>query len=153
MCRNSGILWCIWKMPCSRRWRSINSFKKYATKWWKYSYINRNCSSICRVFVCLIKLTIFLFQEYWWALVLGLLGLLGFMSIFVKVCSVHTPSSNPRFKPARSFSFTHGVCSTINLSCNEIYCFFLCIVTRTKRSWSFNSSTTCIFIRIDWNWT
>ncbi|CAF4949690.1 unnamed protein product [Rotaria socialis] len=46
-------------------------------------------------------------QEYWWALVLGLLGLLGFMSIFVKICSVHTPSSNPRFKPARSFSFTH----------------------------------------------
>jgi len=47
-------------------------------------------------------------QEYWWALVLGLLGLIGFMSIFVKICSVHTPSSNPRLKPARSFSFKHG---------------------------------------------
>ncbi|CAF1116655.1 unnamed protein product [Rotaria sp. Silwood1] len=47
-------------------------------------------------------------QEYWWALVLGLLGLMGFMSIFVKICSVHTPSSNPLFKPARSLSFKHG---------------------------------------------
>jgi len=46
-------------------------------------------------------------QDYWWALVLGLLGLMGFMSIFVKICSVHTPSSNPRLKPARSFSFKH----------------------------------------------
>ncbi|CAF3951732.1 unnamed protein product [Rotaria sordida] len=47
-------------------------------------------------------------HEYWWALVLGLLGLIGFMSIFVKLCSVHTPSSNPHFKPARSLSFRHG---------------------------------------------
>ncbi|UJR16435.1 hypothetical protein I4U23_003337 [Adineta vaga] len=47
-------------------------------------------------------------QDYWWVLILGCLGLLGFISIFVKICSVHTPSSNPRFKPARSISFTHG---------------------------------------------
>ncbi|CAF3366943.1 unnamed protein product [Rotaria sp. Silwood1] len=33
---------------------------------------------------------------------------MGFMSIFVKICSVHTPSSNPLFKPARSLSFKHG---------------------------------------------
>jgi len=47
-------------------------------------------------------------QEYWWAVVLGLLGLIGFMSIFVKICSVHTPSSNPRLKPARSLSLKRG---------------------------------------------
>ncbi len=40
---------------------------------------------------------------------LGLLGLIGLMSIFVKICSVHTPSSNPRLKPARSFSLKHRV--------------------------------------------
>ncbi|CAF0765915.1 unnamed protein product [Adineta steineri] len=49
-----------------------------------------------------------LIQEYWWAFVLGLLGVIGFMSIFVKICSVHTPSSNPRFKPARSLSLKRG---------------------------------------------
>ncbi|CAF3627649.1 unnamed protein product [Rotaria sp. Silwood1] len=47
-------------------------------------------------------------QEYWWAFVLGLLGLIGFMSIFVKICSVHTPSSNPRLKPARTLSLKRG---------------------------------------------
>ncbi|CAM4791104.1 unnamed protein product [Rotaria magnacalcarata] len=49
-----------------------------------------------------------LIQEYWWAFVLGLLGLIGFMSIFVKICSVHTPSSNPRLKPARTLSLKRG---------------------------------------------
>lgn len=56
-----------------------------------------------------------LFQDYWWALVLGLLGLMGFMSIFVKLCSVHTPSSNPRLKPARALSLKRGVCFRLNL--------------------------------------
>jgi len=56
-----------------------------------------------------------LFQDYWWALVLGLLGLMGFMSIFVKLCSVHTPSSNPRLKPARPLSLKRGVCFQLNL--------------------------------------
>ncbi|CAF4537229.1 unnamed protein product, partial [Didymodactylos carnosus] len=41
---------------------------------------------------------------YWWAFSLGLLGVLLLMGIFVKICSVHTPSSNPRRKPARSLS-------------------------------------------------
>ncbi|CAF5198449.1 unnamed protein product [Rotaria magnacalcarata] len=30
------------------------------------------------------------------------------MSIFVKICSVHTPSSNPRLKPARTLSLKRG---------------------------------------------
>jgi len=47
-------------------------------------------------------------QEYWWAFVLGILGLIGFMSVFVKICSVHTPSSNPRLKPARTLSLKRG---------------------------------------------
>lgn len=48
-------------------------------------------------------------QSYWWVLVLGLLGLIGLMSIFVKVCSVHTPSSNPHLKPARPLTQGRGV--------------------------------------------
>ncbi|CAF3794038.1 unnamed protein product, partial [Rotaria magnacalcarata] len=36
------------------------------------------------------------------------LCLIGFMSIFVKICSVHTPSSNPRLKPARTLSLKRG---------------------------------------------
>jgi len=47
-------------------------------------------------------------QEYWWAFALGILGLIGCMSIFVKICSVHTPSSNPRLKPARTLSLKRG---------------------------------------------
>ena len=34
------------------------------------------------------------------------LGLLVFMIVFIKVCSVHTPSSNPRKPPALKFSET-----------------------------------------------
>ena len=34
---------------------------------------------------------------------------MGLMSIFVKICSVHTPSSNPRLKPARPLSLKRGV--------------------------------------------
>ncbi|CAF1195014.1 unnamed protein product [Adineta steineri] len=51
-------------------------------------------------------------HDYWWAFVLCALGLLGFMSIFVKICSVHTPSSNPHMIPARPLSFrrrSHGL--------------------------------------------
>ena len=62
----------------------------------------------------------FSFQYHWWALILGLFGLIGFMSIFVKICSVHTPSSNPRLKPARSFSFKRQVNSLSNRT-NHFY--------------------------------
>lgn len=37
--------------------------------------------------------------RYWWAVMLMTVGVLVFMTAFIKVCSVHTPSSNPR-KPA-----------------------------------------------------
>jgi hypothetical protein len=33
-------------------------------------------------------------------------GLIIFMAVFIKVCSVHTPSSNPRKPPALKFSET-----------------------------------------------
>jgi len=43
---------------------------------------------------------------YWWAVVLISVGTLLFMVVFIKVCSVHTPSSNPRKPPALKFSET-----------------------------------------------
>uniref|UniRef100_A0A183DFL2 Glycoprotein 120 n=1 Tax=Gongylonema pulchrum TaxID=637853 RepID=A0A183DFL2_9BILA len=39
-------------------------------------------------------------QVNWWAVVLGGLGLLVFMTLFIKICAVHTPSTNPNKAPA-----------------------------------------------------
>ncbi|XP_013415901.1 disintegrin and metalloproteinase domain-containing protein 10-like isoform X3 [Lingula anatina] len=43
---------------------------------------------------------------YWWAVVLMIIGLIIFMALFIKLCAVHTPSSNPNKKPARKVSET-----------------------------------------------
>ena len=68
-------------------------------------------------------------KEYWWAFVLGILGLIGFMSVFVKICSVHTPSSNPRLKPARTLSLKRGVsCRCIDSWFIENFCLFSLMV-------------------------
>lgn len=72
----------------------------------------RTLTELCQVkgyFFLEILCMIDVFQDYWWILLLGLLGLLGFLSIFVKLCSVHTPSSNPRLRPARPLSFKRQV--------------------------------------------
>lgn len=39
-------------------------------------------------------------RDYWYAFVVFVVGLLVFTSIFIKVCSVHTPSSNPNLSKA-----------------------------------------------------
>ena len=39
-------------------------------------------------------------KTYWWGALLISVGLVVFMATFVKVCSVHTPSSNPHKPPA-----------------------------------------------------
>ncbi|XP_065321605.1 disintegrin and metalloproteinase domain-containing protein 10-like [Gordionus sp. m RMFG-2023] len=44
--------------------------------------------------------------EHWWAISLITLGMMLFMGLFVKCCAVHTPSSNPKRPPARTFSDT-----------------------------------------------
>lgn len=41
---------------------------------------------------------------YWWAVLLGGIALIVLMSLFIKVCAVHTPSSNPKLKKARQLS-------------------------------------------------
>ncbi|EDO41812.1 predicted protein, partial [Nematostella vectensis] len=43
-------------------------------------------------------------KVYWWAVVLIGVGLIIFMAVFIKLCSVHTPSSNPNLKPARQLT-------------------------------------------------
>lgn len=43
-----------------------------------------------------------LLKEYWWAAVLGAVGIVVVMALFIKVCAVHTPSSNPNKPPARN---------------------------------------------------
>lgn len=43
-------------------------------------------------------------KEYWWAVVLMGVGLILLMAGFIKLCSVHTPSSNPNRKPARQLT-------------------------------------------------
>ncbi|XP_048748710.2 disintegrin and metalloproteinase domain-containing protein 10-like isoform X3 [Ostrea edulis] len=44
--------------------------------------------------------------EYWWAVMLMGIGLILFMGLFIKICAVHTPSSNPNAKPAQKFGDT-----------------------------------------------
>ncbi|XP_031575122.1 disintegrin and metalloproteinase domain-containing protein 10-like [Actinia tenebrosa] len=43
-------------------------------------------------------------KKYWWAVVLMGVGLILLMAAFIKLCSVHTPSSNPNKKPARQLT-------------------------------------------------
>ncbi|XP_021377836.1 disintegrin and metalloproteinase domain-containing protein 10-like isoform X2 [Mizuhopecten yessoensis] len=38
--------------------------------------------------------------EYWWAVMMMALCLVVLMGLFIKICAVHTPSSNPKAKPA-----------------------------------------------------
>ncbi|GBP09961.1 Disintegrin and metalloproteinase domain-containing protein 10 homolog [Eumeta japonica] len=44
--------------------------------------------------------------EQWWAVLLGGVALIVCMGAFVKCCTVHTPSSNPKRPPARRLSET-----------------------------------------------
>ncbi|XP_052265783.1 disintegrin and metalloproteinase domain-containing protein 10-like isoform X5 [Dreissena polymorpha] len=44
--------------------------------------------------------------EKWWAVLLMAIGLVLLMGLFIKFCAVHTPSSNPKAKPARKLSET-----------------------------------------------
>jgi len=37
---------------------------------------------------------------YWWACMLMMVALILFMAAFIKCCAVHTPSSNPKKRPA-----------------------------------------------------
>ena len=43
---------------------------------------------------------------YWWACMLMGVGVIVFMAAFIKCCAVHTPSSNPKKKPALRISDT-----------------------------------------------
>ncbi|KAL8558282.1 hypothetical protein ACOMHN_063976 [Nucella lapillus] len=43
---------------------------------------------------------------HWWAVMLMSLGLIVVMAVFIKVCAVHTPSSNPRKSKARKLTMT-----------------------------------------------
>jgi disintegrin and metalloproteinase domain-containing protein 10 len=44
--------------------------------------------------------------NYWWAVLLMGIGFIIFMGLFIKCCAVHTPSSNPKKRPARRISDT-----------------------------------------------
>ncbi|CAG2171601.1 unnamed protein product, partial [Oppiella nova] len=43
---------------------------------------------------------------YWWACMLMLVAIMLFMAAFIKCCAVHTPSSNPKKRPALRLSDT-----------------------------------------------
>jgi disintegrin and metalloproteinase domain-containing protein 10 len=43
-------------------------------------------------------------KEYWWAVLLMGVGLVVLMALFIKICAVHTPSSNPKQPPARKLT-------------------------------------------------
>lgn len=43
-------------------------------------------------------------QLYWWAVLLMGVGFVVLMAAFIKVCAVHTPSTNPNKPPARALT-------------------------------------------------
>lgn len=43
---------------------------------------------------------------YWWACMLMGVAVMLFMAAFIKCCAIHTPSSNPKKKPAHRISDT-----------------------------------------------
>ena len=42
-----------------------------------------------------------LLQAHWWAVLLMGIALIMLMAGFIKICSVHTPSSNPKLPPPK----------------------------------------------------
>ena len=46
------------------------------------------------------------FQEYWWACLLIVVALVIVMSIFIRCCAIHTPSSNPNMPKNLHFTET-----------------------------------------------
>lgn len=53
-------------------------------------------------------------QAHWWAVLLMGIALIMLMAGFIKVCSVHTPSSNPKLPPPKPLpgkEARHSVCS------------------------------------------
>lgn len=49
----------------------------------------------------------FLIQDHWWAVLLMGIALIMLMAGFIKICSVHTPSSNPKLPPPKPLPGTH----------------------------------------------
>lgn len=71
-------------------------------------------------------------QAHWWAVLLMGIALIMLMAGFIKICSVHTPSSNPKLPPpkplpgtvfiaARSPTFTHMLSTCLCLWCNQTF--------------------------------
>lgn len=61
-------------------------------------------------------------QAYWWAVLLMGIALIMLMAGFIKICSVHTPSSNPKLPPPKPLpgnlhqaAFSHLLASVCTL--------------------------------------
>lgn len=53
-------------------------------------------------------------QAHWWAVLLMGIALIMLMAGFIKICSVHTPSSNPKLPPPKPLPgkvLSNGCCS------------------------------------------
>ncbi|MGH0114358.1 UNVERIFIED_CONTAM: hypothetical protein FKN15_000487 [Acipenser sinensis] len=55
---------------------------------------------LCHV-CCKEKILAACFQAHWWAVLLMGIALIMLMAGFIKICSVHTPSSNPKLPPPK----------------------------------------------------
>jgi len=62
-------------------------------------------------------------QEYWWAVLLMCLGLIVLMALFIKICAVHTPSSNPKLPPAQKLTLPrrHTHRSQVCISIHHVF--------------------------------
>ena len=54
--------------------------------------------------MALYHIVLYLLQAHWWAVLLIAIGVVVLMGLFIQLCAVHTPSSNPNKPPPRKMS-------------------------------------------------
>ncbi|XP_062609681.1 disintegrin and metalloproteinase domain-containing protein 10-like isoform X2 [Saccostrea cucullata] len=63
------------------------------------NWIIEHCWGVMLIVVGFVVL--FILQEYWWGVMLIVVGIVIVMGVFIKVCSVNTPSEDPKLKAFR----------------------------------------------------
>lgn len=74
-----------------------------------------NDTHTCRNYFCRVSHLFFdllfnisVIQAHWWAVLLMGIALIMLMAGFIKICSVHTPSSNPKLPPPKPLPGTEN---------------------------------------------
>lgn len=122
-----GLLWCVHAVSPGGRWRASGEAQESHLQrraLWEYCWVDsgkrsspgnateptmKSCRHKCTQLFLWYFLPVFnypfnvsfLFQDHWWAVLLMGIALIMLMAGFIKICSVHTPSSNPKLPPPK----------------------------------------------------